>query len=95
MKVIIVFTMEGCPFCDMIKEELKKNNIDFVNRDIDEYEDEYDVFSKATGSDYVPALMLMNLDENQEANDVKLLAPDTHFEDIYEAVEIVKKYLSE
>lgn len=95
MKVTIVFTMKGCPFCDMIKEEFERNNIDFVNRDIEEYEDEYDVFCETTGSDYVPALMLMSIDENQNANNVKLLAPEKDFEDIYEAVDMVKKYLSE
>ena len=26
MKVAVVYTMEGCPFCQQIKEELKKNN---------------------------------------------------------------------
>ena len=26
MKVAVVYTMEGCPFCQQIKEELKKIN---------------------------------------------------------------------
>ena len=30
MKVAIVYTMEGCPFCQMIKEELEKNNLPFI-----------------------------------------------------------------
>ena len=30
MKVTVLFTMEGCPFCTSIKEEFKKNNIDVV-----------------------------------------------------------------
>lgn len=93
MKVAIVFTMEGCPFCEMIKEEFKKNNIDIIPRDIDEHKEEYDAFVDATGSDYVPAIMLLTLDENENANNVKLLAPDKDFEDIYEAVEITKGYL--
>lgn len=93
MKVAIVFTMEGCPFCEMIKEEFKKNNIDVVLRDIDQYKDEYDAFVEATKNDYVPSVMLITLDENESANNVKLLAPDRDFEDINEAVEMVKEYL--
>ncbi len=93
MKVAIVFTMEGCPYCDMIKEEFKKNNIDIVVRDIEEYKEEYDAFVEVTENDFVPAIMLLDLDENENANNVELLAPDRDFEDIYEAVEMVKNYI--
>lgn len=84
--------MKGCPYCIMIKEELEKNNILFLERDIDEYQEEYDEFSKVT-NEYVPAIMLLTLDENENATNVKLLAPDRDFQNIYEGVEIVKGYL--
>lgn len=93
MKVAIVFTMEGCPFCEMIKEEFKKNNIDVVQRDIEKHQEEFDAFVDASGSDYVPSIMLLTLDENENANNVELLAPDRDFKDIFEAVELVKKYI--
>jgi len=93
MKVTIVYTMKGCPFCSMIKEELEKNNIFFIERDINEYEEEYDEFSSITENEFVPALMLLTLDENDDASDVKLLAPDRDFEDIHEGVSMAKKYI--
>jgi glutaredoxin len=93
MKVAIVYTMKGCPFCSIIKEELEKEYIPYIERDIQEYEEEYDEFSKVTENDYVPALMLLTLDENDEASDVKLLAPDRDFEDVYEGVSMAKKYI--
>lgn len=93
MKVAVVFTMEGCPFCDMIKEEFEKNNIEIITRDIDEHKEEYDAFVDATDNDYVPAIMLLSLDENENANNVELLAPERDFEDINEAVVLVKNYL--
>jgi hypothetical protein len=77
----------------MIKEEFEKNNIEIITRDIDEHKEEYDVFVDATDNDYVPAIMLLSLDENENANNVELLAPERDFEDIYEAVELVKNYL--
>ena len=43
-KVLIVYTMEGCPYCDMIKNQLKENSIDFYDRDIFKYEKEFDMF---------------------------------------------------
>lgn len=85
--------MKGCPFCVMIKEELEKENIPFLERDIDEYQEEYDEFSKVTENDYVPSLMLLTLDDKDNATNVELLAPERDFDDIYEGVKMVKRYL--
>ena len=93
MKVVVVYTMKGCPFCGIIKEELDKESIPYVERDIDEYVEEYNEFSKVTENEYVPALMLLTLDENDDASNVKLLAPDRDFQDIYEGVSMAKKYI--
>ncbi len=92
MKVAVVYTMDGCPFCQMIKEELEKNNLPYIARDIEEYEDEYDEFVRITENEFVPALMLLTLDDEENASNVKLLAPDRDYEDIYEGVEMVKTY---
>jgi glutaredoxin len=45
---VIVYTMKGCPHCKDFKELLVKEGIEFHDRDIDEYEEEYDIFSKVT-----------------------------------------------
>jgi len=93
MKVTVVYTMKGCPFCTMIKEELEKENIPFIERDIDDFEEEYDEFTKLTENEYVPALMLLTLDEKDNASNVQLLAPERDFQDIFEGVELVKGYV--
>jgi glutaredoxin len=93
MKVAVVYTMKGCPFCVMMKEELEKENITFLERDIDECEEEYDQFVSLTENEYVPALMLLTLDEEENASNIKLLAPDRDFQDIYEGVKLVKEYI--
>lgn len=93
MKVTVVYTMKGCPFCTMIKEELNKENIPFLERDIDDFQDEYDEFTKITENEYVPALMLLTLDDKDNATNVQLLAPERDFQDIYEGVNIVKGYV--
>ena len=85
--------MKGCPFCTMIKEELEKENIPFIERDIDDFEEEYDEFTKLTENEYVPALMLLTLDEKDNASNVQLLAPERDFQDIFEGVELVKGYV--
>ena len=95
-KLAVLFTMKGCPFCVDLKEMLDKENIPYVDRDIHEYEEEYEAFAEAKNNEYVPALMLMTLEENNEDySNVKLLAPDDDYEGVTEALELVRKYLSE
>lgn len=93
MKVVVVYTMEGCEHCINMKEELKKINVPFIDRDIDKYENEYDEFVKAVGNDYVPALMLLTLDEQENPQNIKLLAPEKDYNEISEGVELIKNYL--
>lgn len=96
MKLVILFSMKGCPHCVHLKELFEKNNIIYIDRDIHEYEEEYEAFVEAKNNEFVPALMLMTLEENQEDySNVKLLAPDDDYEGITEALELVNKYLSE
>ena len=96
MKVVILFSMNSCSHCVHIKELFDEHNIPYVDRDIHEYEEEYEAFAEAKNNEYVPALMLMTLEENNEDySNVKLLAPDDDYEGVTEALELVRKYLSE
>jgi glutaredoxin len=47
-KVVILYTMEGCPYCLMIKDKLNELSIPYIDRDINEHKDEYDVFVEIT-----------------------------------------------
>jgi glutaredoxin len=91
-KIAVVFTMKGCPFCVELKEMLEKEGIPFVDRDIHEYEEEYNLFVEVTQNEYVPAFMLI---ESPEENPVtELFAPDRDFEDINEGFEIIKSFIN-
>jgi glutaredoxin len=79
--------MKGCPHCETFKQKLKENKIKFINRDIEKYEEEYNLFVEITQNDFVPAFMIVETtDESAE-----LFAPDRDFQEISEAVEIVKE----
>lgn len=95
MKIAVVYTMKGCPYCVDIKEQLRNDNVPFLERDIDEHEEEFREFILAVGNDYVPSLMLLTLDDDGDAHNVKLLSPDRDYKDIYEGIEMIKNYLSE
>jgi glutaredoxin len=92
MKKVILYTMKGCPWCQIMKDELKEARVKYVERDIDDHKDEYDILVEATSNDYLPALMLITINKG-ESSDVKLMVPDRDFKEISEAVEKVKNYL--
>lgn len=87
---VVVYTMKGCPFCVEFKELLVKEQIEFHERDIDEHEDEYETFSKITENDMVPALLIIEGDLKKHKS--FLYAPERNYEDLNEAVEIIKKH---
>ncbi len=90
-KVVVLFTMQGCPHCVEMKEMLVNEGIDFVDRDIDEYEEEYNMFVEITENEYVPAFMLI---ENPETDPIsELYAPDRDYDDLEDGVGIIKEWL--
>ena len=90
-KLLILFTMKGCPNCDMMKEQLVQNDIGFVIRDIDEHKDEYDMFVEITENEFVPAFMIV---ESPDTDNHKsyLYAPERDFDEIDEGVNIIKEH---
>jgi glutaredoxin len=88
---VIVFTMKGCPHCDDFKEMLKKEGVEFIDRDIDIHKEEYDVFVEVTENDYVPALLI--IEEEAENHKSFLYAPDRDYNELTEAVDIIKKHI--
>lgn len=88
---VVVYTMKECPFCNEFKEMLVKENIEFFDRDIDEYEEEYNLFSEITENDMVPALLIV--EGNEEYHNSYLYAPERNYNELTEAVEIIKGHL--
>jgi glutaredoxin len=90
-KVVVLFTMKGCPYCVEMKDMLIKEGIDFTDRDIEEYEEEYDLFVEITGNDYVPSFMLIEDPEGEPKSG--LYAPDRDYENIEHGVKIIKEWI--
>jgi glutaredoxin len=89
---IIVYTMKGCPFCDMMKKSLTENQIDFMERDIEKHEEEYNLFVKSTGNnEYVPAFMIIETDGTNTKSG--LYAPERDYNTIDEGVKIIKEQI--
>lgn len=90
-KLVILFTMDGCPYCVQMKDQLTESGIHFVERDIDEHKDEYDMFVEITDNDFVPAFMIV---ESPDTDDHKsyLYAPERDYNEIEEGVAIIKEH---
>lgn len=80
--------MKGCPFCDMLKEQLINEDIEFFDRDIDENKEEYDLFVEVTKNDYVPSFMII---ENKGSY---LYAPERDFNEIEDGIKIIKEHFN-
>lgn len=91
-KLVVLFTMNGCQFCEMMKTQLVENQIEFVERDITTHEDEYQLFVEATGSEFVPAFMIIEDPYGQPKSEG--FVPDKHYNTIEEGVQIIKSKLN-
>jgi glutaredoxin len=90
-KIAVVFTMKSCPHCHDFKNMLTEAGIDFIDRDIDEHEEEYDMFVEATVNDFVPAFMLVENPESEKPT-TGLYAPDRDFEDVEQGLNIIREF---
>lgn len=85
--------MDGCPHCLEMKKLLDENNIKYIVRDIDEYEEEYEEFQKIVENDYVPALLGVKL-KGGKIIEHSAMAPDRDFQELEEALEKVKNFIN-
>jgi len=88
-KLLILFTMKGCPYCVELKEMIIESDIHFIERDIDKHKDEYDLFVEITENEYVPAFMIV--DNPLENMSPRYFAPERDFNEIVEGFNIIKE----
>jgi glutaredoxin len=87
---IVVYTMKGCPFCTDFKDMLTNEGIEFFDRDIDDYEEEYQLFTEVTDNDMIPALLIIEGDDKEHKS--FLYAPERDYNELSEAVSIIKEH---
>ena len=87
-KLLLVYTMKGCPHCVDFKKMLDENKVDYYERDIDEYQEEYDLFVEITNNDMIPSLLIIEGDEN--SHESFLYAPERNYNELTEALDIIK-----
>ena len=94
MRFAILYTMDGCPHCDKLKDIIYEGNIDVDIRNIKDHEKEYQQFVEASGSEYLPAFTLVETKDDGN-HDIQLHVPDKSFQNVNEAAEKIKVFISE
>ena len=56
MDKIIIYTQNTCGYCKAVKEELTKNNIEFEDKLINKFEDEWNKIVSLTGIPITPTI---------------------------------------
>jgi|1_EtaG_2_1085319.scaffolds.fasta_scaffold07464_4 glutaredoxin len=87
---IVLYTMEGCPYCDELKGYMQNEGIKYKPIDIDIREKLWESVKKITGEEYVPTVMVVNTDTGSP----KFFAPDRDFEEPKECFTLVKDLIN-
>ena len=89
-KLLILFTMEGCPFCQIMKDRLNEEEIEYYERDINVHEEEYSMFKEITENDFVPSFMIVENPDDEPFS--HLFAPERDYNEIEEGIGIIKEH---
>jgi glutaredoxin len=81
---LIIFTLETCGACRLVKKKLKQKKIEFLEIDIDKYPELWDKVVEQTNIDYVPTAYIIKGDENEGL----IFSPGQDYED---ADDLIKK----
>jgi len=89
-KLVIIYSMRGCPHCVELKKMLEEIKIPFIDRDVNDYEEEYELYTKVVGNEYVPALMLIENPDTESKTE--LYAPERDYNELEDALKIIKEF---
>lgn len=83
--MVRLYTIEKCPFCIELKEIFKKENIEFIEIDVnkEENEDEFNRLHEISKSNDVPQVVVKT----------QILVPNVSFSSIKECADLTKKFL--
>lgn len=88
-KSVFLYTMYGCPYCSEVKELLDSEGIEYIERDCDEYEMQYEILKNNTDNEYVPAFEI----RDDKKFTKRFLVPERDFEELPDAVKKIKQYI--
>jgi len=87
MNQVAVFTINGCDFCQDLKQKLTKENIHFHDIEITKNREIWEQILTETGDDALPTVFIQTDNEGNGS----VYTPGRDFYEIDDIVEIIKK----
>jgi glutaredoxin len=84
-----IFTLDGCSHCKTLKEELKKQGIQYTEFEINKFRDLYKAITEVTKEDALPTVYL----QNPETESGPIFVAGRDFNSKEEAIEKIRKYI--
>lgn len=89
MRIVVVFTLDGCVHCTNLKKRLNEENIEFLEIEITENPEIWGQVYKQTKNDYLPTVFV----KNENSNSGPIFIPTVDFNDEDELIKKLKQYL--
>lgn len=86
---LIMFSLDGCGFCENIKKRLHKESISFIEYEINDYSDLWTQIISQTNSEYVPVFFIKEGDKMTG----QVFCPKIDYDDEDTIIELLKKNL--
>jgi glutaredoxin len=91
MKKVVIYSQNGCSYCEELKNLLEQQGISYTISDIDNNKQDWGIISENTQNEYVPQVLIVDpLDES-----MRILAPDRDFDDPSECLQHIMTELYE
>jgi glutaredoxin len=86
-KNLVIFTMDGCPYCANLKNSLNELSIDFVEINVDYNQQIWEQVVQQTKQNVLP-MVYFQIDDS---NNGEIYIPGTHYEEEEEIINIIKE----
>lgn len=89
MNEIIVFTLDGCSHCVDLKKELRKQNINFTEIEVEANKEIWNAVVKQTGHNSLPSVYI----SIAGGDEGPIFVPERDYKDRDDLIEKIKMYI--
>lgn len=88
---VLLFTLNGCSHCKTLKEKLREESIPFTEIEVTQNQKLWNQVVQQTNNEFLPTFFI----KTEGTDEGPVFCPDKDFKDNDEALEIIKKYITE
>jgi glutaredoxin len=86
---ILIFSLNGCGYCQQLKSKLNDNSIPYQDIEITKNKPIWDQVVSQTGQNFLPTIFIQKDNEGNGS----VFTPEKDFKSIEDAVELIKEQL--